>query len=102
IYVPPEVPRKKKDGGDLVRKAAQDLRDYVKKMTGVELPVTEIESAKGIPADQPAFVLDELARQLGARPPKTEFGEDGYVLECKGPLVLLAGEGGAGTAYAVA
>lgn len=100
IYREPGAPGQK--GEDPVREAAEDLRDYVRKMTGVEMPVKEVGTVAEISADGPAFVLGGLAGQLGARAPKTEFGQDGYVIERKGSRVLLAGEAEAGTAYAVA
>ncbi len=82
--------------------AAQDLQEYVKKMTGVEVPLRETDEISGISSGIPAFVLGGLARKLGVEPPRTEFAEDGYVLEMKDGRLLIAGEGDRGTAYGVA
>jgi hypothetical protein len=85
-----------------IERAADELSELVNQMTGVDIPITVVETAKEIPEDKPAFVLGNLAVELGAKPPETEFREDGYVIVPKGSHLLFAGESDRGTSYAVA
>jgi len=98
----PEVTRRGQEKGADIRAAARDLQTYLGKMTGVTPELVEVASAKEIPKDKTAFVLGSLALELGAKPPETEFRQDGYVLELRGDQFLIAGEGDRGTAYGVA
>ena len=106
IYLPPapEAPAKKrgKPVRPLLNLAADDLQEYLKKMTGAEVKIVEIADAAQIPKGKPAFILGPLATGLGAKPPTTEFGEDGYIITLKDGRLLLAGEDAIGTAFAVA
>ncbi len=85
-----------------LHKAAEDLKDYLRKMTGVEVPIVEVDRAASIPNGRPAFILGPLAVELGAQPPATLFHEDGYIIVTRNNQLLLAGEDAPGTAYAVA
>ncbi len=103
IYVPvwEEPPVRRPPPVNYVGEAAADLREFVLKMTGVDLPLHETDDVADIPADRPAFILGRLATELGVHAPKTEFREDGYRIEVRDRQVLLAGEGEPGSAYAV-
>lgn len=96
------VPRRAAITKPMIDFAAADLSDFIEKITGVDVPVKIVDSSAEIPKDEPAFILGELAKELGAEPPETEFREDGYVLLPQGTRLLFAGEGDLGTAYAVA
>ena len=67
------VPGKNAD----LQAAAQDLVDYTRQMTGVDLTITPITDAAAIPHDRWAFVLDSLAVTKGIQLPKTDYGVDG-------------------------
>ncbi|MCD6360514.1 MAG: DUF4838 domain-containing protein [Armatimonadetes bacterium] len=74
---------------DLVR-ASEELRDYLRKSTGAELPVVEGE------ADGPVILLGaQWAPDLAA----LDLGEDGYVIEVAGERLLIAGNTPRATLY---
>lgn len=95
IYLP-------EDASPGLRQAADDLREYVHKLTGDELEVIPTSDAAKIPPGAPAFVLGKPARELGLSVPETEYGVDGFAYDVSGKLVRLAGESDAATHYAVA
>ena len=85
-----------------VQIAAQDLVDYMKRMTGVELKIVSVAGAAAIPADRWAFALDSLAVAKGLGVPTTQYRVDGMAYDVSGKLVRLAGETPQATAFAVA
>jgi hypothetical protein len=95
IYVPA-------DATPALQQAAADLREYVGKMTGVELTVQPVADAARIPTDRRAFVLGKLAVALGLSVPATASGASGLAYDVSGNLVRLAGESDVATHYAVA
>jgi hypothetical protein len=91
--------RNSKKTSDL--KAAQYLAAYVEKMSGVKLEIKDVASGQAPDAETPALVIGELALERGlAAPPKT-LSWDGYRLQSRGNHLLLAGESGPATEFAV-
>lgn len=95
------LPRDQAIAGRKISLAAQDLADYVKKMTGVELKVAKVKDVAAIPKDSRCFVLGSLATKSGLKVPTTEFRIDGFAYDVNGKQVRLAGETALSTMYAV-
>jgi len=73
------------------KEAAQDLVQYVERISGAKLDV-RILAAQDKPGAGPAVVVGDLAIELGlAAPPKTISG-DGYRIRLEGNRLLMAGE----------
>ena len=84
------------------REAAEDLANYIKQMSGTEVALKVSGTDGKPPADTPAMVVGELAKEMGLdAPPKTRSG-DGYRLQLKGNKLLMAGETPASTFFATA
>ncbi len=96
-----DIPKDQQITGRKVSAAAQDLVEYVKKMTGVELKVAKVKDVSAIPKGSRCFVLGSLAKTLGLKVPETEYRIDGFAYDVDGKQVRLAGETGLSTMYAV-
>lgn len=81
------------------RKAAADLADYIRQMTGAVVPLKVVPQDGTPEAGAPAVIVGSLAKDMGATPPATISG-DGYCLKLKGNQLLLAGEESRSTFYA--
>ena len=76
--------------------AAEELRDFTEKTTGVKLPIVTVASgARALPAK--AIVLGESGGQGADRP----AGKDGFRLVAKPPHLYITGESDRGTLYGV-
>ena len=85
---------------DPVRKAAEELRDHLRQVTGVELKiVSEDELAAGAP--QITVGPTKRLKQLAPKLDLDSLGHDGIVIKTVGKDLILAGEGTRGTLYAV-
>ena len=78
------------DASEPVRYAAEELRNWTEKTTGVSLPVIAI--AKGVKIPEKAILLG-TEREPG--------GMDGFRLKVKGARLGIRGENGRGTLYGV-
>lgn len=89
------------------RDAAAELREYVRRMTGAELPIAERAGSGGIDVFVGQAAGREVAARLGVQIPSgltSNFDDEGYVMVVKGRSVLLAGnetEPYQGTCFAV-
>ena len=80
--------------------AAEELRDFLARVTGVTLPI--VTDARPIP--RKAIVLGEAAFSAGARLPKglrEKLGEDGFHLTVRGERLLICGSRKRGALYGV-
>lgn len=82
------------------RAAADDLADYIKRMTGADVPIKTAANGSKPSASESAVVVGNLAKDLGMTPPPSTISGDGYRLQLKGNHLLLAGEDGGSTFYA--
>ena len=85
---------------DPVRKAAEELRDHLRQVTGVELKIVSeddvaLHAAKIVVG--PAKCLKQLAPQLDLN----SLDHDGIVIKTSGNNLILAGRGTRGALYAV-
>ena len=87
------------------RYAAEELRDFIEKVTGVKLPiVTDAGGAHALPSK--AVVL-EVADATGRVPPDGRMatdrtgGTDGFRLKVEGKRLRITGENGRGVLYGV-
>ncbi len=77
--------------------AAEELQSYVKKSTGVSLPiVTQGEGDFMI-----VLGFGEVTASLGIEPDIADLGEQGYIIRTAGKHLLIAGTPEAGTLYGV-
>ena len=79
--------------------AAEELKSYLQKMTGVALPVV----TDAVPGGQKEILLGNVW-QLGAIKRKVDFtalGEEGFVLRTEGSRLVIAGGQPRGTLYGV-
>lgn len=82
------------------RSAAEELRDYTEKVTGVRLPIVTDEG----PLPAKAILLGATCHTetaLGFRPDLSGLGEDGFRLKCAAPHLLVLGSPVRGTLYGV-
>lgn len=79
--------------------ALRDLNYHLRKMSGVELPIVEVNDPAAVAA--PAIVLGDLAVRLGAAPEKTSATKEGFRLLVKDGLILIGGESDLGTLYGI-
>jgi uncharacterized protein DUF4838/glycosyl hydrolase family 67 len=85
---------------DPVRKAAEELRDHLRQVTGVELKIVLEDE---VAADAPQIVVGPAKRlkQLAPQLDLNSLGHDGIVIKTVGDNLVLAGRGTRGTLYAV-
>ena len=81
--------------------AADDVVEFVGRMSGAKLEVKTAAEGERPPAGEPAIVLGALALEMGLRPPPKTLSLDGYCLQTKGNHLLLAGESAMSTRFAV-
>lgn len=81
--------------------AASELQRYLEKMTGVKFQYAEVKTTADLKQYPRYIAIGRLALDLGAQPPKSEFGIDGLVIDAKAERILLAGETPLASYYAV-
>jgi len=81
------------------KKAAEELRQYLKACTGVELKVKEGTTDN----QEPMIVLGRgpVAQRLGVDPKPEQLGEQGFLLATVPPHVVIAGSRQGGTLYGI-
>ncbi len=87
---PGQQPKPEEKDAILLGLQVKELQEHFKKLTGVELPVKTISSAKE--AIGPCIVLGPLANELAGPLPKTSEGKEGFRLLVKEDRALPAGE----------
>lgn len=81
-----------------VKKAAEELRLHIQKISGAELPIVELNSSKHnsskMFAGKPLIALGDtpFARKAGIR--SNKFPDDGFAIRCKGNRLIIAGKDG--------
>lgn len=81
------------------RRAAEELQRYVREISGAELPIVDDSRA----VRGPLVLIGRsraLARLAPALPP-SDLGPEGFVIETRGPHLVIAGGGQRGTMYGV-
>lgn len=79
--------------------AAEELQRYLERITGVKLPIVKDSDP---PATHDILLGDNAhLRKLEAAPDWKKLGTDGFVLETRGPRLLIAGGKPRGTLYGV-
>ena len=78
--------------------ALDDLRVYVKRMSGAALEFRRVDSPEAI--QYPAIVVGRLARLAGITPPESQTGE-GFTLKITPEAIHVAGASPAGDAYGI-
>jgi hypothetical protein len=82
------------------RRAAEELREHLRQVTGAELPIrNEAEAAANAPRIHVG--LSEHVRQLLLESDWQTLGHDGIIMKTVGADLVLAGNGPRGTIYAV-
>lgn len=86
-----------RDASPSERRAAAELRSFVRQMCRAELPVMH----DGETADGPLILLGQSERldRLGLDVPYAKLGAEGFVLKTAGPHVVIAGGRKRGTMY---
>ncbi len=84
------------DADDIERHATEELNAYLKKISGAELPVVDA-AQQGIASVHIGSPDDETARALGL----ASLAFDGFVVDCDGERLILAGSRPRGTRNAV-
>ena len=85
--------------------AAETLARYLKEMSGADVPVTEVRSRADVPRmskGRPnAVVLGEVAKELGLELSVKSVSKEGFRLQTRNSMVLLAGETPVGVRHGV-
>lgn len=81
--------------------AAGELARYLKQMTGVEVPVKSVDSAKSVEPGKPAIIVGQLARDLGLAMNQKSRALDGFRYRVAGQQLLVTGESPQGELHAV-
>ena len=84
------------DADDIERHATEELNAYLKKISGAELPVVDA-AQQGIASVHIGSPDDETARALDL----ASLAFDGFVVDCDGERLILAGSRPRGTRNAV-
>lgn len=75
--------------------AAQELQAHILRMSGVTLPIHQLDGATKITG--PAIVLGSEAVRLGAAPTKTVISREAFRVVVKNNLILIGGQSDRGT-----
>jgi hypothetical protein len=89
------------DANDVARRAATDLQDHLKQVTGAELPVVTESTLAGGDAPQILVGRTRRTRQLLGDVNVQALGPDGIVLKTVGDDIILTGGRARGVLYAV-
>ena len=89
------------DANDVARRAATELQDHLKQVTGAELPVVTESTLAGGDAPQILVGRTRRTRQLLPDLDAQSLGPDGIVLKTVGADVILTGGRSRGVLYAV-
>ena len=88
-------------GGKDMAGVAAELASVLKKMTGADVPVAAVDSARRIGANAPAIVLGSLAAELGLKVAQASPAKDGFRYKASGKRLLIVGESPAGVYHGV-
>lgn len=86
--------------GDEELLAAQELQEFLEKISGAKLPIVEAEGS-GIPGGPVILLGTDLARAAGLEKELEKLDPDGFVCVVKDGRLVLAGKRARGTLYAV-
>lgn len=87
--------------GDEEELAIEELVNYIKKISGAELPVVRLKKGDKLPAGNLILMGAELARKDGNGKTLDKLHRDGYIIKAKGNKLYLSGQRARGTLYSV-
>jgi len=80
--------------------AANELREFIEKMTGAKLPIVRLAPSEKLPEGTVILLGPEHARAQGFAAELEKLKKDGILLKTKGNNIILASGNGRGTLYA--
>lgn len=87
--------------GDEEETAIRELVEFVKKLSGAELPVMRLKKGDPLPKGNLILLGSELAKKEGLNKELSALSKDGFIMKVKGDKLILSGRRARGTLYAV-